>query len=384
MRRVAIIGAGPAGLYAGYLLKRAFPAVEVQVHEQNPADATFGFGVVFSDRALEFLREDDPETHAAITPHMEVWDDLTVCHGGARIRIDGVGFAAIGRLALLRLLQARLRAVGVTAGFGRPVTDLAELEGADLVIGADGVNSLVRRAHAGAFGASEGEMRNRFVWYGTPARFETLTQTFAASPAGPFNAHHYRYEPGMSTFIVETLPEVWARAGFAEMGDAESRAACEAIFAEALQGAPLISNRSIWRRFPRIRTERWWLRDGGRHLVLIGDSLHTAHFSIGSGTRLALEDAIALVRALREQGGDLPAGLAAFEAARRPVVEKLVAAADASAAWYEGFDRHMALPPWEFAYSYIRRAGRIGDERLAQVAPGFMAGLAAARGGGRS
>lgn len=381
MRRVAIIGAGPAGLYAGYLLKRAFPAVEVRIHEQNQADATFGFGVVFSDRALEFLREDDPETHAAITPHMEVWEDLTLRHGGREIRIDGVGFAAIGRLDLLRLLQGRLRSVGVEPRFGRPVADLADLADADLVIGADGVHSLVRRRHAAAFQASETELRNRFAWYGTTARFETLTQTFVDTGQGAFNAHHYRYTPAMSTFIVETGPQTWERAGFAGMDDAQSRAACERIFAEVLQGAPLIANRSVWRRFPQIACGRWWLREGARHLVLIGDALHTAHFSIGSGTRLALEDAIALVRALREQGSDLAAGLAAFEAARRPVVEKLVAAALASAEWYEDFDRHMALPPWEFAYSYIRRAGRVSDERLARLAPGFMTGLAAARRG---
>ncbi len=378
VRRVAVIGAGPAGLYAGYLLKRAFPAAEVGIFEQNPADATFGFGVVFSDRALEFLREDDPETHASIAPHMEVWDDLTVRHRGQEIRIDGIGFAAIGRLDLLRLLQARVRSAGLSPVFDHVVDSLDAFGDVDLIVGADGVNSLVRRLHADGFGASQGELQNRFVWYGARRPFDTLSQTFVTTPAGAFNAHHYRYTPEMSTFIVETTPQVWQRAGFAGMDEAQTKAACEAAFAEVLQGAPLVSNRSVWRRFPQIGNENWWLRDGSRHLVLIGDALRTAHFSIGSGTRLALEDAIALVRALQAAPGDLEAGLAQFEAARRPVVDKLVAAANASAAWYEDFDRHMALAPWDFAYSYIRRAGRVSDERLRQVAPRFMAGHEAA------
>ncbi|MFC3230754.1 monooxygenase [Marinibaculum pumilum] len=382
MRRIAILGAGPAGLYAGYLLKRAFPDLEVDIREQNPADATFGFGVVFSDRALEFLREDDPGTHASITPHMEVWDDLTVHHRGEAIRIDGIGFSAIGRLHLLQLLQERARSVGLRPVFERPVESLDELGEADLVIGADGVNSLLRRHYADGFGAQVEELRNRFVWYGTDRPFDTLSQTFVATEDGAFNAHHYRYTPQMSTFIVETTPEVWERAGFAAMDDAQTRAYCEAAFADSLQGAKLISNRSIWRRFPQVGNDRWWLRDGARHAVLIGDALRTAHFSIGSGTRLALEDAIALVRALRDADGDLAAGLAAFEAARRPVVDKLVAAALSSARWYEAFDRHMALAPWDFAYSYIRRAGRVSDERLRQVAPRFMAGCEASRDAG--
>lgn len=381
MRRVAVIGAGPAGLYAGYLLKRAFPDVEVGIFEQNPADATFGFGVVFSDRALEFLRDDDPETHASIVPHMEVWDDLTVRHRGQEIRIDGIGFAAIGRLDLLRLLQARVRSVGIAPVFERVVAGLDGFGDVDLLIAADGVNSLVRRHYAEGFGASQSELQNRFVWYGTTRPFDTLSQTFVSTDAGAFNAHHYRYTPQMSTFIVETSPAVWERAGFAEMDAAETKATCEAAFAEVLQGASLVSNRSLWRGFPQIRNDRWWLRDGGRHVVLIGDAQRTAHFSIGSGTRLALEDAIALVRALQGSPGDLADGLAQFEAARRPVVDKLVGAADASAAWYEDFESHMALPPWDFAYSYIRRAGRVSDARLRQVAPRFMAGYAAATAG---
>jgi len=366
--RILIVGAGPAGLYLAYLLRRQQPDDHVRIVEQNPPDSTFGFGVVFSDRALEFLRDDDPETYELLTPAMERWADLTVIHRGERITIDGVGFAAIGRLALLQRLGRRLAAVGITPEYRHPVSDARELEGVDLVVAADGANSFVRRGLERLLGTSSTELSNRFVWYGTTRRFETLSQTFVADETGAFNAHHYRYAPGMSTFIVETDAATWERAGFARMGEAETRAYCERVFARELGGHPLVANRSIWRRFPRIRNARW--SAGNR--VLVGDAAHTAHFSIGSGTRLAFEDAIALARALRETPGDVPAALAAYEGARRPVVEKIIAAADASADWYERFAEHMRLAPWDLAWSYIQRSGRVDAERLAQVSPRFV------------
>src|SRR5450830_1213210 len=193
--RIAILGAGPAGLYLAYLIKRRLRRADVTVIEQNPADATFGFGVVFSDRALEFLREDDEETYAAIVPQMESWNDIAIVHRGERVVIDGVGFAAVGRLKLLQLLQARARSVGVAPVYRRTIKNLDELDGFDLVVGADGVNSLVRHSHALDFGASLDHLSNRFAWFGTAKRFETLTQTFIASELGSFNAHHYRYAP---------------------------------------------------------------------------------------------------------------------------------------------------------------------------------------------
>jgi 2-polyprenyl-6-methoxyphenol hydroxylase-like FAD-dependent oxidoreductase len=367
--RIAILGAGPAGLYLAYLIKRRSPAAEVTVVEQNAADATWGFGVVFSDRALEFLREDDAETYAAIVPHMESWNDITLSHRGARVTIDGVGFAAIGRLHLLQLLQARARSVGVAPQYRRMVKSLDELAGADLVVGADGVNSLVRRTHEAAFGATVKLLTNRFAWFGTAKRFDTLTQTFVTTDLGTFNAHHYRYAPGASTFIVETDAETFARAGFATMSDAETRATCERIFAETLGGHPLISNNSIWRQFPLVHNARW----SAGNCVLLGDSLHTAHFSIGSGTRLAMEDAIALDKALAAHANDVPAALAAYEAARRPVLEKLVNGANSSMDWYERFPEHMRLSPAEFAMSYIMRSGRVDLERLRKQSPRFVA-----------
>jgi 2-polyprenyl-6-methoxyphenol hydroxylase-like FAD-dependent oxidoreductase len=328
---------------------------------------------VFSDRALDFLRADDPETADLITPRMETWRDITLVHRGERIAIDGVGFSAIGRLELLRLLQEQARSAGAELRYQRPVLSLDELAGADLIVAADGVNSLVRRSHEADFGTSVSHLANKFAWFGTTKRFETLTQTFVETEHGTFNAHHYRYQPAMSTFIVECDPATWLRAGFAEAGEEESRRICEETFADALDGRPLISNRSLWRNFPWIWNERWSFRN----MVLVGDALRTAHFSIGSGTRLALEDVIALVKALEAEPGEVAAGLARYEAERRPAVEKLVAASKTSAAWYERFPEHMRLSPLELAYSYITRSGRVDDDRLRVMAPRFMARYAA-------
>ncbi|MFA6266531.1 MAG: FAD-dependent monooxygenase [Pseudolabrys sp.] len=366
--RIAILGAGPAGLYLGYLLKRRAPDADVTIIEQNPAGATFGFGVVFSDRALEFLADDDEETYAAIVPLMESWRDMTLNHPAGKIVIDGIGFAAIERLKLLQLLQARAASANVTVIFGCAVKSLDELDEFDLVVGADGVNSLVRRSLAAEMGATVGQLTNRFAWFGTTQVFDTLTQSFVDTEWGAFNAHHYRYADDRSTFIVETGAETFARAGLAQMDEARSKALCERIFGEVLAGEPLISNHSIWRQFPLVHNERW---SHGKY-VLLGDALHTAHFSIGSGTRLALEDAIALDKALAAHPNDLPAAFATYEAARRPVLEKLVAGANGSADWYEHFGQHMTLPPADFAMSYITRSGRVDIERLRKLSPNFV------------
>jgi 2-polyprenyl-6-methoxyphenol hydroxylase-like FAD-dependent oxidoreductase len=367
--RIAVMGAGPAGLYFATLWKARHPRDEVQVFEQNPADATFGFGVVFSDRALEFLRDDDPETCDLISSHMETWRDMTLIHRGETVTIDGVGFSSIGRLHLLQLLQQRARSAGAVLHFDRQVRSLEELGDVDLIIGADGLNSLVRRTFEGDFGSSLSYLDSKFVWYGTTKTFPTLTQTFVESEFGAFNAHHYRYSTTMSTFIIECDRPTWLRAGFPTKSEAETKALCETIFAGALDGHGLISNKSSWRNFPQLWSDRWSFRN----MVLVGDALHTAHYSIGSGTRLALEDVIALVRALELHPGDLESGLHSYEAERKPIVQKIVTAAKTSADWYARFEAHMQLPPIEFGYSYITRSGRIDDDRLRRSAPNFMA-----------
>ncbi len=366
--RIAVIGGGPGGLYFAYLWKKRHPEAQIDLFEQNAADATWGFGVVFSEQALEFLRADDPDTVDAIAPRMQSWKNITLDLRGERVEIDGIGFSSIGRLELLALLQQRVGAVGITPCYGTPIESMDQLKGYDLIVAADGLNSLVRRRFEGDFGTSLSHSANKFAWYGTAKRFETLSQTFVDTGLGAFNAHHYRYSPDMSTFLVECDQGTWQRYGFADKTVEQSQAICEEVFADTLDGHRLVSNKSVWRSFPWIWNERWSFKN----MVLVGDALHSAHFSIGSGTRLAIEDVIALIKAL-EAERKLATALARYEAARKPVVRKLVAAARASAGWYEHFPEHMKLGLMDFAYSYITRSGRIDDARLRAMSPLFMA-----------
>ena len=366
---IVIVGAGPSGLYLSLLLKRSGLDVKLELIEQNAPDSTFGFGVVLSEGALEFLKEDDPAIYAALTPELENWNGIAINHRGEQVMLDGIGFSAIGRLHLLKILQKQVRDEGIGVQFNRPVTDLSEFAGADLIVGADGVSSLVRRSDEGGFGASVSYLRNRFAWFGTTKVFDTLSQTFLETPSGPINAHHYRYSKTMSTFLVECSEDTFFAAGFDCMSEDESRAKLEHIFAGTLDGHPLISNRSIWRQFPIIHNERWSVANK----VILGDALHTAHFSIGSGTRLAMEDAIALARSIRTHPKDVRAALADYYDTRKPILDKLVNAANASANWYENFAKHMALAPYDFAMSYLSRTGRMDIERIRRVAPKFVA-----------
>ena len=373
--RVLILGAGPAGLLFALLIKRRFPRWQVDVVEQNLAEVTFGFGVVFSQGALEFLERDAPDLYRQLLPRMQAWAIQRVVHRDERVDIDGNGFSAIARLELNRFLQALCRDAGVQATYGRQVASLAELGEADLIVGADGLNSVVRRSLESQFQPRIEWLTNKFAWYGTPQLFDCLTLTFRTDEHGVWVAHHYRYSPTMSTFLVECDAATWHRAGLDRMSDAESRAYCERVFAPDLDGRPLVSNKSIWRNFPLLTNRRWTVGN----TVLIGDALRTGHFSIGSGTRLAFEDAIALDRAFGEAGENVPRALAAFERERRPVVEKLVAAANASSFWYERMADKMHYEPWQLAYDYMTRSGRVTDARLGAMAPQFMARVASGR-----
>ena len=367
--RVRVIGGGPAGLYFAYLLKRDQPEYDVQVIEQNPQDATFGFGVVFSNRALEFLRKDDEDTYKYLMPHMEYWTDLKIVHKDEPIPIDGNGFAAIGRLEFLNLLQARCQQIDVRLCFNNTVQSLDQTSNADLVVAADGVNSFVRRMYSEQFGSLEHRLNNPFIWFGTTKLFDCLSLTFRENDDGVFCAHHYRYSSERSTFIVETDLATYERAGFKNLSDSETRSYCETVFAKDLKGHPLLSNKSVWRWFPQIWNERWSFDN----VVLVGDALHTAHFSIGSGTRLAMEDAIALFKAIQTHPHDPAAAFTHYEKKRRPTLEKLVDAATASANWYEQMAETMhKLRPYEFAHSYMTRTGRVSDEKLKELAPRFM------------
>ena len=367
--RIAVVGAGPAGLLFSLLAKRRFPAWQIEVVERNPPEATFGFGVVFSQGALAFLERDAPDLQRELGARMERWPMQRIVHRDERVDIDGNGFSAIARLGLNRFLHKLCREAGVEVHFNRAFTTPEELGAADLVVGADGVNSTVRRARERQFAPHMRWLTNKFAWYGTAQRFDCLTLTFRENADGSFVAHHYRYAPDMSTFIVECDAGTWRRAGFERMSDAESRVYCERVFAADLGGNPLLSNRSVWRQFPLLACRGW----SGGNAVLIGDALHTVHFSIGSGTRLAFEDAIALERAFAEAGEDVPAALAAFERARRPVAEKLLHAASLSSFWYEDFPSKLALAPLDLAYDYMMRSGRMTEPRLRETAPEFMA-----------
>ena len=367
--QINVIGGGPAGLLFSLLIKRRFPHWRISVFEQNPRDATFGFGVVFSRGALAFFERDVPDFYRQLTPRLESWPIQRIVHRDERIDIDGNGFAAIGRLELNQFLQELCRDAGVIVDYDRVIASLESVRPFDVLVGADGANSFLRRALESEFEPKLEWLTNRFAWYGTSQLFDCLTLTFRTNDDGVFVAHHYRHSPTMSTFIVECDEVTWRRAGLDRMSDDESHAYCEGVFAEELSGHPLVSNKSIWRQFSLLANRRWHTANA----VLIGDALRTVHFSIGSGTRLAFEDAIALDRAFGEAGDDVLRALAVFERERRPVVEKILAAAYASSHWYERLREKMTLNPYQLAYDYMTRSGRMTDERLREISPKFMA-----------
>jgi anthraniloyl-CoA monooxygenase len=375
--KIVCLGGGPAGLYFGLLMKLQDPNNDVVVVERNRPYDTFGWGVVFSDATMDNLRQADSVSAATIGNAFNRWDDVEVHFKGEAVRSGGHGFIGIGRKKLLNILQARCEEVGVQLVFEQYVEDdqeIARKYGADLVLASDGLNSLVRKRYADTFRPDIDTRKCRFVWLGTKKMFDAFNFIFVQTEHGWFQAHAYRFEDGTSTFIVETPEETWKAAGIDQMSQEEGIAYCEKLFAPYLDGHPLISNAShlrgsaIWIQFPRVICERWvhWNDIDGKRVpvVLMGDAAHTAHFSIGSGTKLALEDAIELARTLKKVDGPLEAALEHYEAVRSVEVLKIQNAARNSTEWFENVARYAGLEPEQFAYSLLTRSQRISHENL--------------------
>ena len=374
VRSIAIVGAGPGGLYLAISLKLRDPSLEVVVHERNRADDTFGWGVVFSDQTLANLKANDPETAATIEAAFVHWDDIDVHIHGRTIRSGGHGFAGIGRQRLLSLLQERARSLGVDLRFESEVPNIRALDG-DLIVAADGLNSRIRNDHPKVFGVDVDLRTNKYIWLGTHQAFDAFTFAFVETPHGWIWAHAYQFEPGTSTFIVECTEATWRGLGFDGMDQDQTCRAAETLFANWLGGHALMSNAkhlrgSAWLNFPRVACANW--RDG--KVVLLGDAAHTAHFSIGSGTKLAFEDAIRLAETLTG-ADDLDAGLAAYEAERRVEVLKLQSAARNSTEWFETVDRYVGLDPLQFTYSLLTRSQRVSHENLRLRDRDFLTGV---------
>lgn len=386
--KIVCIGGGPAGLYFGLLMKLSDPRHEITVIERNRPYDTFGWGVVFSDATLGNLREADPISAEQISQAFNHWDDIEINYRGKSIRSGGHGFIGIGRKKLLNILQARCEEVGVNLVFETEVTDdqeIAQKYQADLVIASDGLNSRVRTRYQDTYKPDIDTRQCRFVWLGTEKQFDAFTFAFVDTEHGWFQAHAYQFEDGMSTFIVETLDETWKAAGLDTMSQEEGIAYCEKLFAPWLDGNPLVSNAkhlrgsAIWIRFPRVICDTWvhyqTLPDGRSvPVVLMGDAAHTAHFSIGSGTKLALEDAIELNRSIIAQNNDLKAGLDHYQEVRSVEVLKIQNAARNSTEWFENVARYAQFEPEQFSYSLLTRSQRISHENLRLRDPKWLEG----------
>jgi anthraniloyl-CoA monooxygenase len=366
--KINIIGGGPAGMYFAILMKQADPAHHIAIYERNGPDDTFGWGVVFSGKTLGNLHAADEPTHAEIIRDFEAWDNVDVVHRDQKISIHGNSFSGIARLRLLKILQRRCEVLGVQLDFHSEVSDIESLRAnCDLLVGADGVNSAVRQKFANEFQPELSIRPNKYIWYGTAQLFNGLTLTFRETSAGAFAAHSYKFNRSTSTFIIECDPQTWARAGFAEMSDEETRTYLARAFANDLNSHPLLSNNSKWINFVLVKNAHWHYRN----VVLLGDSLHTAHFSIGSGTKLAMEDAIVLAECF-SQASDVAAALQRFAEMRKPVIEDYQAAAYESMLWFENAMDYMGLSPFEMAYSLMTRSGRVDAEQLRTRDPHFV------------
>lgn len=367
--RINIIGGGPAGLYFAILMKKSNPSREITVYERNGPDDTFGWGVVFSGKTLSNLREADEESHAEITKEFAAWDNVDVVHGNSKISVHGNSFSGISRLRLLKILQQRCEQLGVELHFRTEIADVEALRKAcDLLVAADGVNSTVRKEYSKQFVTQLDVRPNRYIWYGTNQLFHGLTLTFRESDAGVFAAHSYKFNKTTSTFIVECDEQTWQCVGFAESSDEQTRARLAEVFARDLDGHPLLSNNSKWINFLLVKNHQWFFEN----VVLLGDALHTAHFSIGSGTKLAMEDAIALHTCF-QRATDVASAFTEFELTRKPIIEEYQAAAHESMLWFENARNYMRMSPTELALSVMTRSGRVTYEDLRNRDPIFIA-----------
>ncbi|PYR14899.1 MAG: bifunctional salicylyl-CoA 5-hydroxylase/oxidoreductase [Acidobacteria bacterium] len=366
--RIVCVGGGPGGLYFAVLMKKADPRHEIRVIERNRPDDTFGFGVVFSDATMAAVADADSEAYRGIARHLVHWDDIEVHYRGERITSTGHGFSGMSRHTLLRVLQEQACAAGIDLLFEREITSLAEVRDADLAVAADGLNSTARRLLGDRIRTTIDVRPNRFVWLGTTKPFPAFTFYFKNDSHGLWRVHAYQYGPEHSTFIVECGEATWKAAGMDRASEQQTADFLEGLFAEELDGHQLMTNRSIWRQFPTVRVEPWW----SDRVVLLGDAAHTAHFSVGSGTRMAMEDAVAL-RDCLVHDTDVRSALRAYEARRRPQVESLQRAAQASLQWFEDTERYMSLDPVQFTFSLLTRSLRITHEDLRVRDPAFLA-----------
>ena len=367
---VHVIGGGPAGLYFAILMKKAWPQTRITVFERNKPDDTFGFGVVFSDQTLAGFESYDLETYRQIVGHFAYWDDIEIHFRGSTFRIGGNGFCGTSRSMLLKILSRRAHSVGIDLKYGAEADpEKMTTRGADLVVAADGINSRTRDLFKDKFKPSIELRPNHFCWMGSDRPMDAFNFFFRETPHGIFIAHCYQYQPGRSTWVMETDPETFKRAGLEKLDESASAQFLEGVFAEELAGHKLITNRSLWRNFPTIRCEKWT----AGNIVLLGDAKATAHFSIGSGTKLAMEDAIALYEAFRFTGGrDVKAALTRFESARREEVEKTQHSADVSLVWFEHVKRFWDMDPTRFAFGLMTRSKAITYDNLALRAPEFV------------
>jgi anthraniloyl-CoA monooxygenase len=367
--KINIVGGGPAALYFAILMKKLDPSHEIVIAERDGPNDTFGWGIVFSEKTLNFLDEHDHETFLNITAASRSWDAVIVGHKGQTVTVGGNPISGVARLAFLNLLHDRCRELGVTLNFHTNIANPADLLDCDLLVGADGANSLVRKTFEGFFLPSIDVRQNKYIWLGTEQPFHGLTIIFRQTGAGLFISHSYQFSRAHSTFIVECPPETWLRAGFDQMSDAETCAYLAEVFRNDLGGRPLLSNNFVrWLNFPLIKNKCWH----HQNVVLLGDALHTAHFSIGSGTKLALEDAIDLAKSFA-RCGSVEAALPEFERVRKPVVEKFQAAALQSLSWLENVQEHLHLDPIPFTYRLMTRSRRVGFSRIRRADPEFAA-----------